>query len=65
MILGLMFGAYLISLVVSLTRMLNHALNDQFEKLKKRVKNEKTRMSYMWELCNFIKRPENVLGLLY
>lgn len=37
-ILGLMFGAYLIGLVVSLTSVLNHALNDQFEKLEKRVK---------------------------
>ena len=37
-ILGLMFGAYLIGLVVSLTRILNHALNDQFGKLDKRVK---------------------------
>lgn len=36
-IVGLMFGAYLIGLVVSLTRLLNHALNDQFEKLEKRV----------------------------
>lgn len=38
MIIGLMFGAYLIGLVVTLTRVLTHALNDQFEKLEKRVK---------------------------
>lgn len=37
-ILGLMFAAYLTGLVISLTRVLNHALNDQFEKLDKRVK---------------------------
>jgi hypothetical protein len=37
-ILGLMFAAYLTGLVVSLTRVLNHALNNQFAELEKRVK---------------------------
>lgn len=38
LILGLEFGAYLIGLAIAFTRVLNHALNDQFEKLEKRVK---------------------------
>lgn len=35
---GLMFAAYLAGLVVVFTRVLNHALNDRFAELEKRVK---------------------------